>query len=98
MTSYYEPENVTCVLPVMTQPFDFRRNQSVLPRWEETILFNESYESMIKKRNIQITSAVGDQVVEEAPVDSGLPAPSPIIFFVVIIYLFRNNVSLNTCL
>lgn len=27
----------------MTQPFDFKRNKSVLPEWQEQIIFNERF-------------------------------------------------------
>lgn len=43
VVSFYEGENVDHVLPIMTQPFDFRRRKSVVPEWEEQILFNERF-------------------------------------------------------
>ncbi len=35
---------VTHVIPLMTQPFDFRKRKSVVPRWEELLLFNEDFD------------------------------------------------------
>ncbi|XP_040565035.1 jouberin [Lepeophtheirus salmonis] len=43
VTSYYEGEHVQSIVPCMTQPFEFRKRNSLVPRWEEVILFNESY-------------------------------------------------------
>ena len=41
MSSFYEQENVEHVLPIMTQPFHFKKNKSTIPEWEEQIIFNE---------------------------------------------------------
>ncbi|XP_072410215.1 jouberin isoform X1 [Chiloscyllium punctatum] len=43
VTSYYEQENVEHILPIMTQPYDFRKNKSAIPAWEEQIIFNERF-------------------------------------------------------
>ncbi|XP_070556503.1 jouberin-like isoform X2 [Ptychodera flava] len=45
VASYYEKENdnVDFILPIMTQPFDFKKRKTVIPAWEELLLFNESY-------------------------------------------------------
>uniref|UniRef100_UPI00398EEB01 jouberin isoform X2 n=1 Tax=Pristiophorus japonicus TaxID=55135 RepID=UPI00398EEB01 len=43
VTSYYEQENVEHILPIMTQPYDFRKNKSTIPSWEEQIIFNERF-------------------------------------------------------
>ena len=47
VTSYFEniEDNrvLTYMLPVMTQPFDFKKNKSVLPLWEELIVLNENF-------------------------------------------------------
>ncbi|XP_053394001.1 jouberin-like isoform X2 [Mercenaria mercenaria] len=50
VTSYYETknENVKHVLPIMTKPFDFKQNKSVLPVWEELLVFNENYNYFIQ--------------------------------------------------
>ena len=44
VTAYYEQENknVDFILPIMTQPFDFKKRKSTLPVWEELLLFNEN--------------------------------------------------------
>ncbi|XP_020555524.1 jouberin isoform X2 [Oryzias latipes] len=47
--SFYEGENVDHILPVMTQPFDFRRRKSVVPEWEEQILFNERFSHFLQQ-------------------------------------------------
>lgn len=78
VTSYYETKELTNVLPIMTQPFDFRQNQSFLPRWEETLIFNESFQSLISNRE----SPEG----EEQPTSSASVAVTPIVFFVVRIF------------
>lgn len=28
----------------MTQPFDFRKQKSIVPRWEELLVFNDSFD------------------------------------------------------
>ncbi|XP_077991283.1 jouberin-like [Glandiceps talaboti] len=45
VTSYYEKENdkVDFILPIMTLPFDFKKRKTVIPAWEELLLFNENY-------------------------------------------------------
>ena len=83
MTSYYEHENVTTILPVLTQPYDFRKNKSVLPRWEETIILNESFGSMIAQKNVMIRPPSREGEEEPPPLDTGVISPSPILFFVV---------------
>ena len=35
------------VLPIMTQPFDYKQRKSTLPVWEELIIFNENYHYLI---------------------------------------------------
>ncbi len=39
----YEEANVRHILPLMTQPFMFRKSPTLVPRWEELLLFNESF-------------------------------------------------------
>ena len=39
----YEESNVRHILPLMTQPFLFRKSPTLVPRWEELLLFNESF-------------------------------------------------------
>ena len=39
----------------MTQPFDFKQRQSIVPRWEELLLFNDNFETvfeMEKNKNV----------------------------------------------
>ncbi|XP_077208099.1 jouberin [Paroedura picta] len=43
VSSFYEQEQVGHILPIMTQPYDFRGFKSTLPQWEEQIVFNERF-------------------------------------------------------
>ncbi|XP_054913165.1 jouberin isoform X2 [Poeciliopsis prolifica] len=43
VSSLYEQENVSHILPIITHPFDFRKNKSIIPEWQEQILFNERF-------------------------------------------------------
>ncbi|KAJ8399446.1 hypothetical protein AAFF_G00411580 [Aldrovandia affinis] len=43
VSSFYEQEKVEHILPIMTQPFDFRKHKSTVPEWEEQIIFNERF-------------------------------------------------------
>ncbi|KAI1895771.1 hypothetical protein AGOR_G00110200 [Albula goreensis] len=43
VSSFYEQEKVEHILPIMTQPYDFRKNKSTVPEWEEQIIFNERF-------------------------------------------------------
>ncbi|XP_038155470.1 jouberin [Cyprinodon tularosa] len=43
VSSFYERENVDHILPIMTQPFDFKKNKSIIPEWQEQIIFNERF-------------------------------------------------------
>ncbi|XP_034274751.1 jouberin [Pantherophis guttatus] len=43
VSSFYEQEKVGHILPIMTQPYDFRQFKSTLPEWEEQIIFNERF-------------------------------------------------------
>nr|XP_018908225.1 PREDICTED: jouberin-like isoform X1 [Bemisia tabaci] len=36
------------ILPLMTQPFDFYNKKSIVPKWEELLLFNEAPETLLK--------------------------------------------------
>ena len=44
VTSYYEGDHVSHIVQLMTQPYDFKRKKSIVPRWEELLLFNEDPE------------------------------------------------------
>ncbi|XP_008112735.2 jouberin isoform X1 [Anolis carolinensis] len=43
VSSFYEQEKVGHILPIMTQPYDFKKFKSTLPEWEEQIIFNERF-------------------------------------------------------
>nr|XP_039271437.1 jouberin-like isoform X1 [Styela clava]XP_039271438.1 jouberin-like isoform X1 [Styela clava] len=43
VSSFYESELLNSIVPLMTQPYDFKVNRSLLPRWEELLIFNESF-------------------------------------------------------
>ncbi|XP_072545450.1 jouberin isoform X2 [Salminus brasiliensis] len=43
VSSFYEQENIEHILPIITQPFDFKKNKSTVPEWEEQIIFNERF-------------------------------------------------------
>lgn len=43
VSSFYEQEGVDHILPIMTQPYDFKKNKSVIPEWQEQIIFNERF-------------------------------------------------------
>ncbi len=38
-----EDAHVRHILPLMTQPFDFRGSRTLVPRWEELLIFKESF-------------------------------------------------------
>ena len=42
---YYEKENKKSdyVTPLTTSPYDFKANRSTTPKWEEILVFNESF-------------------------------------------------------
>ncbi|XP_021105200.1 jouberin isoform X2 [Heterocephalus glaber] len=48
VSSYYEKENVDYILPIMTQPYDFKQLTSRLPEWEEQIIFNEKFPYLLQ--------------------------------------------------
>ncbi|XP_062980710.1 jouberin isoform X2 [Elgaria multicarinata webbii] len=48
VSSFYEQEKVGHILPIMTQPYDFRQFKSTLPEWEEQILFNERFNYLLQ--------------------------------------------------
>ncbi|XP_014681830.1 PREDICTED: jouberin-like isoform X1 [Priapulus caudatus] len=51
VTSYYEMQNRTVdhILPIATQPFDFKIRKSMTPVWEEMVVFNENANYFIDK-------------------------------------------------
>ncbi|XP_017276957.1 jouberin isoform X2 [Kryptolebias marmoratus] len=51
VSSYYERENVHYILPIMTQPFDFKKNKSIVPEWQEQIIFNERFGYFVEQND-----------------------------------------------
>lgn len=49
VSSYYERDNVDYILPIMTQPYDFKKLKSRLPEWEEQIIFNENFPYLLRE-------------------------------------------------
>uniref|UniRef100_A0A8C3V4B8 Jouberin n=1 Tax=Catharus ustulatus TaxID=91951 RepID=A0A8C3V4B8_CATUS len=45
--SSYEQE-IEHILPIMTQPCDFRKSKSTIPEWEEQVIFNECFTYFIQ--------------------------------------------------
>lgn len=53
VTSYYENKidnPVDYIMPVMTQPFDFKKYKSLIPCWEEVLLFNEIFSYFLSRQ------------------------------------------------
>ncbi|KFP20545.1 Jouberin, partial [Egretta garzetta] len=48
VSSYYEQEQIEHILPIMTQPYDFRQSKSTVPEWEEQVIFNECFSYFIQ--------------------------------------------------
>uniref|UniRef100_A0A6Q2Y2A3 SH3 domain-containing protein n=1 Tax=Esox lucius TaxID=8010 RepID=A0A6Q2Y2A3_ESOLU len=51
VSSFYERESVEHILPIITQPFDFRKNKTTIPEWEEQIIFNERFGYFLQDNN-----------------------------------------------
>ncbi|CAH3016658.1 unnamed protein product [Porites evermanni] len=52
VTSYYENEietPVDYIMPLMTQPYDFKKYKSLMPSWEEVLLFNEIFSYFLSR-------------------------------------------------
>nr|XP_057912201.1 jouberin isoform X2 [Doryrhamphus excisus] len=49
VSSFYEQDRVDHILPIMTQPFDFKKNKTVIPEWQEQIIFNEPFGHFIQE-------------------------------------------------
>ncbi|XP_065062280.1 jouberin-like [Rhopilema esculentum] len=51
VASFFEDKNdaVDYIMPMMTQPFDFRKKKSMLPCWEETLIYNEIYSYFLQR-------------------------------------------------
>ncbi|GFR59630.1 jouberin [Elysia marginata] len=50
VTSYFETANsaVANILPMMTQPFDFKERKSTIPVWEDLLVFNENFNYFVQ--------------------------------------------------
>ncbi|CAG5116451.1 unnamed protein product, partial [Candidula unifasciata] len=50
VTSYFETANeaVKTILPMMTQPFDFKERKSTIPAWEDLLVFNENFNYFVQ--------------------------------------------------
>lgn len=49
-TSYYEnQETVDHILPLMTEPFDFKQRKSLVPTWEDVLIINEVYSYFLQR-------------------------------------------------
>ncbi|XP_063040333.1 jouberin isoform X2 [Engraulis encrasicolus] len=49
VSSFYERDSVDHILPIMTQPFDFKKRKSTVPEWEEQIVFNERFGYLLQE-------------------------------------------------
>ncbi|KAK7792381.1 hypothetical protein R5R35_007733 [Gryllus longicercus] len=45
---YYEDKSIDFILPLMTKSFDFKIKRSLVPTWEELLLFNEDIQLILK--------------------------------------------------
>ena len=54
MTSFYETvnrdETLTSILPMMTQAFDFKEMRTVIPWWDEMLVFNENFNGLVQEQ------------------------------------------------
>ncbi|NXH17081.1 AHI1 protein, partial [Bucco capensis] len=48
VSSHYENEQIEHILPIMTQPYDFRQSKSAVPEWEEQVIFNERFSYFVQ--------------------------------------------------
>ncbi|XP_066106826.1 jouberin-like, partial [Saccopteryx bilineata] len=48
VSSSFESNNMDYVLPIITQPYDFRQLKSRFPEWEEQIIFNVNFCSLLQ--------------------------------------------------
>ncbi|TDG99091.1 hypothetical protein EPR50_G00207350 [Perca flavescens] len=51
VSSFYEQESVDHILPIMTQPFDFKKKKSIIPEWQEQIIFNERFGYFVQQND-----------------------------------------------
>ncbi|XP_068220849.1 jouberin-like isoform X2 [Palaemon carinicauda] len=50
VTSYYESSNVDYIMPIMTQPYDMKKNRSICCQWEEQLIFNEPLSHFLSEK------------------------------------------------
>lgn len=54
VTSFYETMNrddaPDCILPMMTQAFNFKDMRMVVPWWDEILVFNESFNYLVQEK------------------------------------------------
>ncbi|XP_064412135.1 jouberin isoform X2 [Latimeria chalumnae] len=43
VSSFYEQEKVGHIIPIMTQPYYFKKFKSTVPEWQEQVIFNERF-------------------------------------------------------
>ena len=81
VSSFYETrnENLTTILPLMTAPFDFRQHKSVVPRWEEMVVFNEPIERLLERKS-------SSTVIED---NSGSENPNVVVVFEILDFITR---------
>ncbi|XP_066214133.1 jouberin-like isoform X2 [Saccopteryx leptura] len=48
VSSSFESNNMDYVLPIITQPYDFRQLNSRFPEWEEQIIFNVNFRCLLQ--------------------------------------------------
>ncbi|NXG52273.1 AHI1 protein, partial [Psilopogon haemacephalus] len=48
VSTRHEEEQMEHILPVMTQPYDFRQSKSTIPEWEEQLIFNKHFSYFIQ--------------------------------------------------
>lgn len=51
VSSFYESDSVDHILPIMTQPFDFKKHKSIIPEWQEQIIFNERFGWFVENKD-----------------------------------------------
>ncbi|KAK3744974.1 hypothetical protein QZH41_008499, partial [Actinostola sp. cb2023] len=67
VSSYYENKNdspVDYILPVMTQPFDFKTHKCLIPYWEEVLIFNECFSYFLSSKETDPNIIIFLEVVD----------------------------------
>lgn len=52
VVTFFDRSNVATILPVITEPFDVRKNHSLVPKWNENIVYNEEFAHLINDNTI----------------------------------------------